>query len=196
MLNRSLRTLETVASWLEKFSLGVAVFLLLAMFGFMLYSIIARYAANRPLIWSEELLSFFFSYSIFIILGAVVRSDQHIRIGFFLEKIAGEQRAKHIWTTLENLIGLGVTAFFAYTAYQWTATSYTTGEKEFTHFIENFYPVWTGKVLPTVGMCFLSFFYFERCIKQLLGFVASKRGVISADNSVHHDYQPQPGKEL
>jgi len=66
---------------------------------------------------------------------------------------------------------------------------------EFTHFIENFYPVWTGKVLPTVGMGFLSFFYFERCIKQLLGFVALKRGVISTDSSVHHDYKIQPGEE-
>jgi TRAP-type C4-dicarboxylate transport system permease small subunit len=195
VLYRSLRALETVASWLEKFSLGVAVFLLLAMFAIMFYSIIARYAANSPLIWSEELLSFFFSYSIFIILGALARSDQHIRIGFFIERIFGEEKAKLIGTTLENIIGLSVTALFAYTAYQWTATSYTMGEKEFTHFIENFYPVWTTKVLPTVGMGFLSLFYLERCIKQLLGFVASKRRGISYDSSLYNDYKTRQGEE-
>ncbi len=195
MLNRSLRVLETVSSWLEKLSLGAAVFLLLAMAGFMFSSIIARYVFNRPIAWSEELLTFLFSYSIFIVLGAVVKSDQHIRIGFFLEKIAGEERAKRIWTTLENVIGLGITAFFAYTAYRWTAASYTIGEREFTQFIQNFYPVWIVKVLPTVGMGLLSFFYLERCIKQFVGFIASKQEESTAGSSVPPDYGTRQGED-
>lgn len=187
MVTRSLKVLETVASWLEKLSLGAAVLLLLVMAAFMFSSIIARYVFNSPIPWSEELLTFLLSYSIFVVLGAVTRGDQHIKIGFVMERLLGERKAQRVSTILENVIGLGLTAFLAYTAVRWAAESHATGEREFTHFIQNFYPVWIIKVLPAVGICLLSFFYFERCARQLLSFISSRRQMGSARGSTAPD---------
>ncbi|MEE8385156.1 MAG: TRAP transporter small permease subunit, partial [Dehalococcoidia bacterium] len=126
-------------------------------------------------------------YSIFVVLGAVTRSNQHIRVGFVLEWLVGERKAQRIWTTLENVIGLGLTAFLAYTAVRWAAESHATGEKEFTHFIENFYSVWIIKVMPAVGICLLSFFYFERCARQLLSYISSRSRTRSAGGDMVPD---------
>ena len=77
---------------------------------------------------------------------------------------------------MENIIGLGISIFLAYASYRWMDFSREMGAivwsaAGFT------YAQWLTRIVPTLGLCLLSFFYLERSVRMLLAVAVSRRQV-------------------
>jgi TRAP-type C4-dicarboxylate transport system permease small subunit len=175
-----LKALDTIPAWIEKATMLASVLMLIAMVGIMFLSTIFRYLLNSPWKWSEEALVFMLAWSIFILLGTVARRDEHVRIGFVMELLLGPEKAKRVWTVIENVLGLGVGIFLAYAGYTWLDISRDMGSISWS--AAGFsYPQWVTRIVPTLGLSLLAFFYLERNTRMIIAFFAARRSKKPAD---------------
>lgn len=177
-----LRALDVFPAWVERATMLASILMLIGMVLIMFVSTVFRYIVELPMKWSEEALMFMLAWSIFILMGSVARRDEHVRIGFVMEWVMGSpEKARRVWNVLENVIGLGISIFLAYAAYRWLNISRDMGSIVWS--AAGFsYPQWLTRIVPTLGLFLLSFFYFERNIRMLLAVVASRRKDQSSDN--------------
>ncbi|MFC1926540.1 TRAP transporter small permease [Chloroflexota bacterium] len=166
--------MDSCASYLEKLTSGFGVLLVLGMAGILFVATILRYVFNYTIGWSLDMTTFMLTWSVFIVIGSATRRNAHIRIGFFLEMMVGEKRARVISITLENVIGLAMCSFLAWTGYRWIAMTRDQGLSVWS--TGGFkYPVWIPIIVVALGMGLAGIFYLERTIKQILALGAFKR---------------------
>jgi len=177
-----LRVLDTFPAWLEKATILASILMLVGMVGIMFVSTVFRYMVDLPMKWSEEALTYMLAWSIFILMGSVARRGEHVKIGFFMERIMGSpEKAQRVSDVLENIIGLCISIFLAYAAYRWMNVSREMGTTLWS--AAGFsYADWITRIVPTLGLCLLSLFYFERNIRMLLSVANSKRRAHHSDN--------------
>ncbi|UCC60772.1 MAG: TRAP transporter small permease [Dehalococcoidia bacterium] len=187
MLRFIIRILDVFPAWVERATLLASVLMLIGMAGIMFLSTIFRYLLDSPWKWSEEALVYMLAWSIFILMGSVARQYGHVRISFFIDRIMGSpDKAQRLSNVMENIIGLGIGIFLAYSAFRWMNFSREMGAivwsaAGFT------YAQWLTRIVPTLGLCLLSFFYLERSIRMLLAVAISRRQV-----ETNHEGDTQP----
>jgi TRAP-type C4-dicarboxylate transport system permease small subunit len=168
--------------WVERLTMGLSVTMLILMVSIMFLATIFRYILESPWKWSEEALVYLMAWSIFILMGSVARQNQHVRIGFLMERImGGPKRAELVSSALENIIGVCIGIFLAYAAVRWTNTSREMGTIVWSATGVS-YSQWLVRIIPTTGLCLLSLFYLERSIRMLISLVRSRRRPKSDDD--------------
>jgi TRAP-type C4-dicarboxylate transport system permease small subunit len=91
-----------------------------------------------------------------------------------MELLLGPEKAKRVWTVIENVLGLGIGIFLSYAAYTWLDISRDMGSISWS--AAGFsYPQWVTRIVPTIGLCLLAFFYLERNIRMIISFFAARR---------------------
>ncbi|MFC1994367.1 TRAP transporter small permease [Chloroflexota bacterium] len=174
MLRKIIRILSAITSALELISASFGVVIVLAMMGITFISVVLRYLFNQPISWTEFVLGYMLAWSIFLLMGSVTRKDDHIRMSFVIERLFGENKARKISTTVENVFGLGISAFFFFHGYRWVLNSYRAGLAEWTS--AGFtYPVWIVRIVAPIGLGLVTLFYLERCIKQIARLIAARK---------------------
>ncbi|MFC1994216.1 TRAP transporter small permease [Chloroflexota bacterium] len=165
---------EKLTAFLYWFPLGLAVFFLVSVTGLVFINTVLRPITVLPMIWLEDIAMYVVAWSVFILLGAVARRDEHIRVGFFAEKLLGEQRAKSLWTTLENVVGLGFACFLTYHSYRYVVNTYEMHTIRYvgTSFS---YALWIPRIVVPLGAGILAVLYLERTLRQLRSFKAARR---------------------
>ncbi|MFC1926673.1 TRAP transporter small permease [Chloroflexota bacterium] len=164
---------STFASVLDHASSGFGILLLIGMTGLTFVSVISRYVFNKPIVGTEDLMGFMVAWSVLILLGSVSRRDRHIRMTFFITKLLGEERAKKVWITVENLCGLGLCSYFFWQGLRWVLNTYNAGL--FKQAAAFNYPMWTVRVIAPLALGLAALFYLERCIRQISNIVANRR---------------------
>jgi TRAP-type C4-dicarboxylate transport system permease small subunit len=176
-----LRAMDAFPMWVERLTMVASVAMLILMVSIMFLATIFRYILESPWKWSEEALVYLMAWSIFILIGSVARQNEHIRIGFVMERImGGPKRAAVVSNALENIIGVCIAIFLAYAAVRWTNTSREMGTIVWSATGVK-YSQWLVRIIPTAGLCLLSLFYLERSIRMLLALVHSRRQPRSDD---------------
>ncbi|UCC59707.1 MAG: TRAP transporter small permease, partial [Dehalococcoidia bacterium] len=133
--------------------------------------------------WYEHVIILMLVWSIFILVGSSTRRDDHIIVGFFIEKIAGsEERARRIRTVLDTVIGLGISTFLVWALYRWAAYSHSLGSLIYITGT-GYYAEWIRRVPVVVGIGLVSFFYLERFIKLLVLLIGSQREIAMGSES-------------
>ena len=149
---------------------SLAVFLLFAMAGFLIYSTTSDIVFNHHINYSEELLLYMLALSVYIMLSVASKRNMHIRTDFFLKRLVGDKQANHLSSAIENLLGLGIGIFLIYWAYDWWYGFYHNRHDAGWH-LEAYLPLWfhytIARMTPLIGLSILSFFYFERLINQI-----------------------------
>jgi len=172
-----IRILDVFPAWVERATLLASILMLIGMTGIMFLSTIFRYILDSPWKWSEEALVYMLSWSIFILMGSVARKHEHVRISFFIDRVMGSpDKAQRVSNVLENIVGLGISIFLAYAAFRWLNLSREMGAIVWSA-TGHTYAEWLTRIVPTLGLCLLSFFYLERSIRMLLSFAISWRRV-------------------
>jgi TRAP-type C4-dicarboxylate transport system permease small subunit len=160
--------LERISRWLDRLSVGAGVLMLVIMLALTFVGVILRYGFSISYSWQEHFIVLMLAWSIFIVVGSSTRSNDHIMIGFLIEKMAGsEERAARIRTALDNVIGLGITIFVTWALYRWTSFSRSLGSDVYVQDV-GYYPEWIRRVPVVAGMGLVSFFYVERIVRQLV----------------------------
>jgi TRAP-type C4-dicarboxylate transport system permease small subunit len=76
---------------MDRDKLGLGEYILAALFGTTILIIAAqvvfRYVFNNSLTWSEELSRYVFSWMVFVGAALAVKSESHIKITFFIERL-------------------------------------------------------------------------------------------------------------
>ncbi|MFC1963047.1 TRAP transporter small permease [Chloroflexota bacterium] len=167
------RAIETFANALDRMSTGIVVFFLIVMATLMFVVTVVRYFVVISFGWTEEVLGFLLAWSVFLLIGAAARRGEHIRVGFFLERFLGENRAKNVSTVVENVVGLAACSYFTWYGCKWVIWG-------FRHGLESwsaggfYYALWIPWIIVPIGLGLISFFYLERCIGQLAHLVSRK----------------------
>jgi len=140
------------------------MFLFAVMFIIMFLAVILRYIFHINLSWTDETTTHMMTWGVFLGLASVCRTNSHIRIGFFAEKVLGMRRATLLWTTIENVVGITIAIYFAYYGYEWILLSQKFGAKSVGEFV---YSLWIVRSVYFIGMVLMAIFYFERIVKQI-----------------------------
>lgn len=169
------RLLERISLWLDRVSISAGIIMLFLMLALTFMSVILRYGFDISYAWYEHVIILMLVWSIFILVGSSTRRDDHITVGFFIEKIAGsEERARRIRTVLDTVIGLGISTFLVWALYRWAAYSHGLGSQIYITGT-GYYAEWIRRVPVVVGIGLVSFFYLERFIKLLVLLIEPER---------------------
>ena len=120
--------------------------------------------------WEEFVLAMLMIALTYFMVGAVIRSDEHIRVSWFAERVFGEKRAQWMWFALEGVIGLLICGYLCYLAADKVLLDYRGGMIEhYAGFPIGWNPPrWAVRLIIPVGMGMAALFYLERCIKLVL----------------------------
>ena len=135
----------------------------------MLLEIMGRYVAGYAFGFSTAVIALMTGWGVYLLVGSVARRDQHVRIGFFVEKILG-RRAQPVYHTLENVFSIGLCGFLVYAGYLLIASYMRQGTETVfmptkTGSIE--YPAWINLLILPLGFFIAILFYVERIGKQI-----------------------------
>ncbi|MFC2058226.1 TRAP transporter small permease [Chloroflexota bacterium] len=170
VLRRLWRWFEKFSAFLYWFATILGVSILVAMTGLILVNTLSRTIVVLPIGWLEDVVTVAVAWSVFLLLGPVAKRDSHIRVGFFMQKVLGIQRASSAWRALECVFGFGIAAYLSYYGYYWLILSYDM------HTISYsaggfWYPVWITRTVVPMGMGILAFLYLSRGLCQLASFM-------------------------
>lgn len=84
------RALCKVNNVLNKFLTGLIVLLLLLMSVMVFTQVIFRFVLSKPIAWSEELSTYFFSFLAYFGAAAVLKADGHISVNSFVERLPAQ----------------------------------------------------------------------------------------------------------
>lgn len=106
---------------IEKIYNGVLIVLTISMFIVVSYNVFMRFVMNQSVGWADELSRFIFIWISF--LGAVLayRSDEHVGLGFLVERIRSRKLLRGV-VFLQQLLVLLVLIFLAWYGYKASTT--------------------------------------------------------------------------
>lgn len=112
-----MKTLHTIRKWVDTITMGVCIFLFALMVVIGSYQIITRYFFNTPSTFSEELLTYSFTWMSLLASAYVFGKRDHMRMGFIADKIQGTP--KKVLDVFIELLILG----FSLAALVWGGSS-------------------------------------------------------------------------
>lgn len=178
------RIFEFFAGFVDRFSQIFGVIILTAMWGLLLINAIARWTDLMETGWSIEITSYLVAWSIFVMMGPITRSDEHIKVTFLPEKLLGEQRGRAFVYATENILVLLLCIYVSYHAYILI-------DKSRGYEIEStggwYYPMWLIRSGVLVGFSISAMFYFERTVKWIMHFFTNGEAVSGSGLQVKTD---------
>lgn len=87
-----MKTLKTIRTVLDKITMGLAVFLFALMVVIGTYQIVTRYFFNSPSTFSEELLTYSFTWMALMSSAYVFGKRDHMRMAFIADKLKGKPK--------------------------------------------------------------------------------------------------------
>lgn len=105
---------------IEKFILVVTIALMVVI---MLYQIILRYVFSQANSWSEELTRYLFIFNVMLAAAVAIRSNSHLQIDVFLNKMSDRTRA--IFTIISTCVAIVFLLYLLYASI--TVCMYTKG---------------------------------------------------------------------
>lgn len=84
-----MKALHTIRKWIDTITMGACVVLFALMVVIGSYQIITRYVFNTPSTFSEELLTYIFTWMSLLASAYVFGKRDHMRMGFIADKITG-----------------------------------------------------------------------------------------------------------
>lgn len=108
-----MKTVATIRSWMDKIIMGAAIFLFALMVAIGTYQIVTRYFFNSPSTFSEELLTYSFTWMAMLASAYVFGKRDHMRMAFIADKLQGTAK-KCLEIFIECLI-----FFFSATTMVW-----------------------------------------------------------------------------
>jgi len=135
----------------------------------MVIDVVGRYFAGFTLGFSSPLINIMTGWGVYLLVGSVARRDQHVRIGFFIERVLG-RRAEPVYHTVENVFSLGMCGFLIYAGYLLIASYMDQGTEAIfmptkTAYIG--YPAWINLIVIPLGFFIAILFYVERIGNQI-----------------------------
>lgn len=100
-----MNTLHLIRKWMDKIIMGLAITLFALMVIIGSYQIIARYFFNSPSTFSEELLTYSFTWMALLASTYVFGKRDHMRMAFIADKLSGTPK-KILDISIEVLIFL------------------------------------------------------------------------------------------
>ncbi|MFC2058546.1 TRAP transporter small permease, partial [Chloroflexota bacterium] len=92
---------------MQAFTTNMGGLLLVFIVGLMTTAVLFRYVVQNPVYLAEGFLQLMMGWMVFLLMASVSRRDEHIRIGFFVNKVLGP-RAKSFIFALENISSLAL----------------------------------------------------------------------------------------
>lgn len=87
-----MKILHTIRKWIDTITMGACIFLFALMVVIGSYQIITRYFFNAPSTFSEELLTYSFTWMSLLASAYVFGKRDHMRMGFIADKIHGNPK--------------------------------------------------------------------------------------------------------
>lgn len=112
MAKKLVRNLEEIAA---------SVFFVMTL-GLVLANIVLRYFFGTGLVWSSELATAFFVWSVFLGGAAAFKTGQHIGIDLMVKYLKGKKRI--LVRIFVDILLIAVTAFITYLSIKYIQTSY------------------------------------------------------------------------
>lgn len=84
-----MKTLHAIRKWMDKIIMGACIFLFALMVIIGSYQIITRYFFNHPSTFSEELLTYSFTWMALLASAYVFGKRDHMRMAFIADKLKG-----------------------------------------------------------------------------------------------------------
>lgn len=100
-----MNTLHLIRKWMDKIIMGLAITLFALMVIIGSYQIITRYFFNSPSTFSEELLTYSFTWMALLASAYVFGKRDHMRMAFIADKLSGTPK-KILDISIEVLIFL------------------------------------------------------------------------------------------
>lgn len=112
-----MKTLHEIRKWMDRIIMGACIFLFALMVVIGTYQIVTRYFFNSPSTFSEELLTYSFTWMSLLASAYVFGKRDHMRMGFVADKIKGN--AKKVLDIVIEVLTFG----FASLAMIWGGSS-------------------------------------------------------------------------
>ncbi|MFC1999765.1 TRAP transporter small permease [Chloroflexota bacterium] len=155
--------------FLQRFTTTMAAGFLILITAMMMIEVVGRYFASYTLGFSNTLIILMTAWGVYLLVGSVARRDQHVRIGFFIEKVLG-RRAEPVYHTVENVFSFSMCGFLIYATYLLIASDIRYSNESIlmpTKTSSIMYPAWVNLVVVPLG-CFIAMvFYAERIGNQI-----------------------------
>ncbi|MFC1963036.1 TRAP transporter small permease [Chloroflexota bacterium] len=165
---------QILSKWLAYSATGFGVLMLVSIVALVFLNITSRLVVVLPLGWLVDVIIFMLVWTIFMLLGPVARKNEHIRVGFLLERLLGQKKAQECWIALESICGFIISCFFVYHGYRWIVFTYD--KHQMLYSPGGFwYVLWIPRIGLPLGFFILAVIYLERVIKQLLPLIANAR---------------------
>lgn len=87
-----MKTVETIREWMNKIIMGACITLFALMVVIGSYQIITRYFFNKPSTFSEELLTYTFTWMSLLASAYVFGKRDHMRMAFIADKFKGKKK--------------------------------------------------------------------------------------------------------
>lgn len=161
--------IDKLLGFLQRATTAMAASFLILITVMMVIEVVGRYFAGYTLGFAGVLINIMTGWGVYLLVGSVARRDQHVRIGFFIERVLG-RRAKPVYHTVENVFSLGLCCFLVYAGYLLIASYMRTGTEAVfmatrTGSID--YPAWTELIIFPLGFFIAIVFYAERIGNQI-----------------------------
>ncbi|MFC1926134.1 TRAP transporter small permease [Chloroflexota bacterium] len=130
----------------------------------MTYAVVARYLTSA-LFYGEPFVVIMLVWTVFLLIGSVARRDEHIRIGFFVNKLLGKRASPFIYG-LESVASLALCIYFAYWGIRWVQLAMIINEGISYNELGDEYPAWIPYIIAPGGLIIAATFYLERIVRQ------------------------------
>jgi len=160
---------DSISEWIGKITRWACLVLVLA----LCFEVTARYAFNKPTIWSTELSTMLGATIIVLGLTYVSRHNGHVRIDIFYSRLSPTGKA-----IIDVACGLflfcPLIIMFIYTAFSWMCYSWSVGEK----LIETYWYPPAGPIRTVVflGFCFFALQEVTYIIRDLGFLIRRNKG--------------------
>ena len=187
------RVFEAFADFMDNFWQIVGVAILTGMWGLLLLNALSRLTGILPINWSMEITGYMVAWSLFVMMGPIARSDQHIKITFLSEKVLGEKRAASFMHAVENLLGLFLCTYLSYHAITLVKETKLLGLTEESS--EGWeYPLWIIQSGIVVGFALTALYYFERTVKSIIRLFTGSEVVSGGGSALFSSTQAVEGR--
>ncbi|MFC1926765.1 TRAP transporter small permease [Chloroflexota bacterium] len=155
-------------SLLQLTNTSISVLFLMIIVLLMFMEVVSRYVVGGSVVsFAETIIRLTMGWTVFLLLGSVARMNEHIRIGFFIDKALGPKAGSFVYA-MENIVMLPLCIYLGWVGYRWVAFYFRLGFRdELTTIGGPTYPTWIPMVILPIGLFICAAFYLERMITQI-----------------------------
>jgi len=150
---------------MQAFTINMGGLLLVFIVGLMTTAVLFRYVVQNPVYLAEGFLQLMMGWMVFLLMASVSRRDEHIRIGFFVNKVLGP-RAKPFIFALENISSLVLCIYFGFWGIRWVQMALRLGMVHPYNAEGDTYAVWIRWIIVPIGVWLTAVIYIERIFIQ------------------------------